>query len=254
MLTTYSPTYKTVPLFLLAAAISFAQAEAAKPTERRQAIGFRVSAFPIGSMSVLGDATSMTTTLAPTYDWQFRTTSRSPALSVGPAIELMLGKRATISAELLFHRLRYDKVTSIRSGSDDPNTNGDERSVTTKTEQTKARLWDVPVMIHYRLGSAGLWSRAYVAGGAAYRSVSKIRTETETVLANAETSNDYTAAVAAQKSTFGAVIGFGFRLIDDFNIKSTPEIRFTRWQNRTFDLDTTRTSLNQLELGIGFTF
>ena len=205
-------------------------------------------------MSVLGDAGAMTTTFTPVYDWNFVTTSRSPAFSVGPALEFAVGRRATITAELLFHRLRYDKVTSIRSGADDPNTGNDERALTTLTERTKARLWDVPVMLHYSLASSGRWSRVYVAGGGAFRTVSKIRTETETLSANAETSKDTRTTPASNRNVFGTVIGLGFRFIDDFNIKSTPEIRFTRWHGRTFDLDTTRSPVNQLEIGVGFTF
>jgi hypothetical protein len=233
---------------------SLSRAETPPAKERKQSIGFRVRALPMGSMSVLGDAGAMTTTFTPVYDWHFQTTSRSPALSVGPALELALGRRATLTAELLFHRLRYDKVTSIYSGADDPNTGNDERARTTVTERTKARLWDIPVMLHYSLASSGRWSRFYVAGGAALRAVSKIRTTTETVNALAEESSDTITAAPSNRNIFGAVIGVGFRFIDDFNIKSTPEIRFTRWHGRTFDLDTTRSPVNQLEIGIGFTF
>lgn len=248
----YRTSYSLASLFLMAASLSSAQTTPSK--ERKQSIGFRVRALPMGSMSVLGDAGSMTTTFTPVYDWHFRTTSRSPALSVGPAVEFALGRRATVTAELLFHRLRYDKVTTIYAGADDPNTGNDERARTTLTERTKARLWDVPVMLHYNLASSGGWSRFYVAGGAALRTVSKIRTTTETVNAVAEKSTDTITAAPSNRNLYGAVIGVGFRFIDDFHIKSTPEIRFTRWRGRTFDLDTTRSPVNQLEIGIGFTF
>jgi hypothetical protein len=252
MRTSYKLSYSLVPFFLITASLSSAQTP--PPKERKQSVGFRVRALPIGAMSVLGDDGAMTTTFTPVYDWHFRTTSRSPALSVGPALEFALGRRVTLSAELLFHRLRYDKVTSIFAGADDPNTGHDERARTTLTERTKARLWDVPVMLHYSLASAGRWSRFYVAGGAALRTVSKIRTTTETVNALAEKSTDTIASAPVNRNVYGAVIGVGFRFIDDFNVKSTPEVRFTRWSGRTFDLDTTRSPVNQLEIGIGFTF
>lgn len=256
MRTTYKRCYPIVPLFFAAAALSSAQTQPADTPqkERKQSIGFRVRGFPIGSMSVLGDAGAMTTTFAPVYDWQFRTTSRSPALGIGPAVEFAIGRRATITAELLFHRLRYDRVTTIVSGADDPNTGNDERAHTTRTERTKARLWDTPVLLHYNLAPSGRLSRFYVAGGAAFRTVSKIRTTTQTVNAYAEESSDTLQAAPSNRNVFGGVIGFGFRFIDDFNIKSTPEIRFTRWRGRMFDLDSTRTPVNQLEIGIGFTF
>lgn len=205
-------------------------------------------------MSSLGDASAMTTTTSPTTDWHFRTTSRSFPLSAGPAVEFRLGGRTTVSAEFLFQRLRYDKVATILTGTDDPNTGNDERSSTTRTEKTKARLWDAPVLVHYRVGSSGALSRFYVAGGASVRSVSTVRTTTETLFANGDKSSSSAAARIAKRNLIGATIGVGFRFIDDFNVKTTPEIRFTRWSGRTFDSDSTRSAVNQLEFGIGFTF
>jgi hypothetical protein len=50
----------------------------------------------------------------------------------------------------------------------------------------------------------------------------------------------------------GATVGVGFRFVDEFNIKVTPEIRYTRWNGMTFAQDSTRSPRNQLEVGIGF--
>jgi hypothetical protein len=50
----------------------------------------------------------------------------------------------------------------------------------------------------------------------------------------------------------GATVGVGFRFVDEFNIKVTPEVRFTRWNGATFNQDSTRSPRNQLEVGIGF--
>jgi hypothetical protein len=250
---------RTYQLILFAACLApvAALAQTAEPTppkERTTSIGFRVRAFPVGSMSSMGDSTAMTTTMSPVYDWQFRTHAPWPTLGIGPAVEIGLGRRATITAEVLYQRLSYDKTTAIFSGGDDPNTANDERTRTTVTENTKARLWDAPVVLHYSVRSHGPWSRMYVAGGGAFRTVSKIRTTHNTIFSNGDTAADSNAATPASRNIFGAVIGVGFRFIDDFNIKSTPEIRFTRWAGRTFDLDTTRSPVNQLEVGIGFTF
>ena len=56
----------------------------------------------------------------------------------------------------------------------------------------------------------------------------------------------------AKRLLIGATVGAGFRFIDEFNIKVTPEIRYTRWNGTTFNQDSTRSPRNQLEVGIGF--
>jgi hypothetical protein len=50
------------------------------------------------------------------------------------------------------------------------------------------------------------------------------------------------------------VAGMGLRLVDDFNIKLSPELRYTRWMGATFDSESTRSRRNQLEVGIALTF
>jgi hypothetical protein len=50
----------------------------------------------------------------------------------------------------------------------------------------------------------------------------------------------------------GGTVGVGLRFIDEFNIKVTPEVRYTRWNGMTMNQDSTRSPRNQLEVGIGF--
>jgi hypothetical protein len=45
----------------------------------------------------------------------------------------------------------------------------------------------------------------------------------------------------------------GFRFVDEFNIKVTPEVRYTRWNGETFNSSSTHSPRNQLEVGIAFT-
>ncbi len=225
------------------------------PRLERLAIGFRIRSFPVRSLSVMANNRIMTTVGSQTpHDWVFNTTSRSPRFGGGPAFEFRLTRRTTLTAELLFDRLRYDKVTDVYSGSDDPATSGDERAHTQRIEATKARLWDVPVMLHHRgLRSSGILSQLYVAGGITARTISRIRTTNKVTNSDGSTSSDERLAQPSRKNLIGAVVGVGFRFIDDFNIKVTPEIRYTRWSGATFALETTRSPKNQLEFGIGFT-
>ena len=51
-----------------------------------------------------------------------------------------------------------------------------------------------------------------------------------------------------------AVVGSGLRFVDDFGIKVEPELRYTRWFGRTFNSESTRSSENQIEVNLAFTF
>ena len=152
-------------------------------------------------------------------------------------------------------RLRYTKVTSIASGTDDPTTTADERTHIFRNEDTRAILWDVPVMVHYRgLSSTGPLSRMYVAAGATGRTIANISTTTVTTFADLSTTTSKAVAQTSKRNLLGAVAGIGFRIVDDFNINWTPEIRYTRWAGSTFGSDSTVSPRNQLEVSLGFTF
>jgi hypothetical protein len=222
----------------------------------RSAIGFRVRLLPLRSLSVMGNRQIMTTTTVArtANDWSFNTTSRSPIAGIGPALELQLGKRTTLTAEVLFDRLSYQKVTDAFSGTDDPTTGSDERSRMTVTESTKARLWDVPVILHHTVSKrAGVLSRLYVSAGITDRIVTTIRTTNDISYSDGTTASNHDKAHAAKSNLLGGVVGIGFRFMDDFNIRVTPEIRYTRWMGNTFGTDSTLSPRNQLEVGLAFT-
>ena len=68
----------------------------------------------------------------------------------------------------------------------------------------------------------------------------------------APSANNQNRAPVDKRTLLGATVGAGFRFVDEFNIKVTPEIRFTRWNGPTFNQDSTLSPRNQLEVGIGF--
>jgi len=224
--------------------------------QERWAYGFRVRAFPFRSLSGLNNRRLLATVTAAktAYDWSYQTTSRSSTLGAGPALEVRLGGRTTATAELIFSHLRYEKATDTYWGVDDPASGHDERSHSNITEKTRARLWDLPLMLHYRgLRSSGALSRLWVAGGVVGRNVSSIRTNNEIKNADGSSTSNRIETQPARRNLLGAAVGVGFRFIDDFNIKVTPEVRYTRWSGAIFSLDSTRSPKNQLEVGIGFT-
>jgi hypothetical protein len=222
----------------------------------KSAIGFRIRMLPVRSLSVMGNHETMATTTAnkTVYDWNFNTTSRSPMAGIGPAFEFELGKRTTVTAEVLYDRLSYQKVTNTYSGSDDPTTGNDERSRLTITENTKARLFDVPLLVHHSpFRRPGVWSHLYFSAGVTDRILTTIRTSNSITYADGTAGANWDRAQASKSNLLGAVVGVGFRFIDDFNIKVTPEIRYTRWAGGTFGTDSTQSPRNQIEIGLAFT-
>ncbi len=218
------------------------------------AIGFRVRTLPARQFSVMNNGQVMTTATISkvNYDTIFNTTTHSFLLGGGLAIEAPLSRRTLLTADVIFNRLRYTKVTDVFSGTDDPTTSADERSHKTTTETSKARLFDLPVLVHRNLRSSGVLSRLYLSGGATARLASSVRTTNNITNADATTANNQITAQVAKRMLVGATVGAGFRFVDEFNIKVTPEVRFTRWNGATFNQDSTRSPRNQLEVGIGF--
>jgi len=224
---------------------------------KRMSLGLRVRELPADGFGVMGKSQYQTTTVAAktAYDWQYNTTDRSPQVGVGMALEYILGPRATLTGEVMFHRLRYDQVTDTYWGTDDATTSTDERSRITRTEHTKARVWDLPVMLHYGgFRRKGPVSRLYLGAGAAYRIVTNIRTENDISYSNGDSAVNYYQAQPSHRQTVGAVAGIGFRFVDEYNIKLTPEVRYTRWLRPLFSLDSTQSPKNQIEVGLGLTF
>ncbi len=227
-----------------------------EPPPRRWSIGFRVRTLPVRSFSVMDNGHAMnTTTIAKTvYDTNYNTTSKSFILGGGLAFEAPLSQHLVLSAEVIFNRLRYQKTTDTYWGTDDPTTSNDERSHKNVTEDTKARLFDVPLLLHYgNLRPSGWASHLYLSAGATARNASSVRTTDNITNADGTAANDQIRALIARRTLIGATVGVGFRFIDEFNIKVTPEVRYTRWNGATFNQDSTQSPRNQLEVGIGFT-
>lgn len=221
----------------------------------RFAFGLRLRTLPFERLSVMREGIAMQTTFAgaTAYDFNASTTSKSAVVGGGLAVELRLARRLRLTGELLFHRLRYNSTTATYWGKDDPATGNDDRTQSSVSEQTKGRLWDVPLLVHYRgLRASGPLSYVWVGAGVAGRTVSAIRTKAEIKRPDGSSTVEYTAATPSRRTLAGVVVAVGLRFVDDLNIKVTPEIRFTRWSGATFSSFTTRSPRNQLEFGVSF--
>jgi hypothetical protein len=243
-------------IFIGAAACAVAQipeTPPARPEPRRLFLGFRVRGF---ESNVLGGRTVNTENATAKTSQIFTTDTSARQLSVGPTVEMRIRGKLSISGEAFYHRPSYRKVTRSYTGTDDPSTSTDERTLkSTVTETTKATYWDFPVVLRYRgLKRAGLLSHAFVEGGWALRTVSSIATGNETVFSDGTTGYNENRAQPAVRNLRGMVGGAGFRFVDAFGVKVTPQARYTYWSGESFQADSTRSRRNQFEIGIGLSF
>jgi hypothetical protein len=222
--------------------------------QQKLAIGFRVRTLPFRSFSVMnnGEVLKTNTVSKVNYDLNYDTVSHSFMLGGGLTLEGWISRRTLVTADLLFNRLQYAKTTNMYWGVDDPTTAADERSHQTTTESTKARLFDLPVLVQRNVRSSGFLSHVFLAAGPSARLVSTVHTTTNITYADATLGNNTTPAPVTKRLLVGGTVGVGLRFVDEFNIKVTPEVRYTRWNGMTFNQDSTRSPRNQLEVGIGF--
>jgi len=226
--------------------------------QKRFSFGIRGRDFPIKEFSAMGPKTIQTTTYAPQpapKDWLFSTATKSPFWGAGVAGEFYGSERWTISAEVLYNRVAYIEQTVVYWGVDNPATTFDEREHEFFTENTKGDLFDLPVLFHYRPVRPGnRFSKLYVSAGPTFRYAAHISSFLTTISPSDITTTNSQVVAPSERLLVGGTIGVGFRVVDDFNIKTTPEIRYTRWGGSTFSNQSTVSPRNQLEVGIAFTF
>jgi hypothetical protein len=221
---------------------------------RRFSFGFLVSGYPL---DVIEDRKleRSDTTGSVAKSWTYTTTSSSSRAAPGLRIEFALRPRLTLGVEAIHHPAGYKKVTDFYQGTDDPNTTADERTKTTFTETSKATFWDIPLTLRYHgLRRSGLLSKAFVCGGAALRTVANVRTTNEVDYPDGSNSYDEIPTLPDKRNVVGTVLGVGLRFTDDFNIKVTPEVRYTHWFGSNFNSDSTLIRKQQIEVGLGLTF
>jgi hypothetical protein len=227
------------------------------PKPKHFSFGIIARDFPIKNFSAMGNKSISTTTFAPPpepKDWNWVTATKSPFWGAGLAMEYFGGERWTITANAIYNRIAYSMQTDVYWGTDNPATTFDEREHEFFTEDTKAYVLDVPVLLHYRPIHSGTFTRLYVSAGPTIRYCAHVSSFLTTISPSDITTTNSQVVDPSKRTLVGGTIGIGFRVVDDFNIKTTPEIRYTRWAGSTFANASTVSPRNQLEVGIAFTF
>lgn len=225
---------------------AFSSDPADKPF-RRISYGFRIRAFTSNGFD---DRTLQLSDTKANTSQAISTTTTSSRFRLGPTFDLNLSRKLSVQAEAYFQGLQYTTETKNYTG-----TSTDTGTLkSTVTERTKTSFWDVPVLLRYKgLTEHRFLSQTIIEGGFSLRSLTRIRTGTETL--NADSTTAYNEIPAAgNRLVRGAVAGIGFQFVDGYNIKTTPEIRYTHWFGTTFQSPSSSARTGQLELGLSFSF
>jgi len=210
---------------------------------RRFSFGFRVAGYPFNPLHNKTENFTTTQTIPATY--QISTANNYLKVGFGPSVEFAVTRRFTLVGELFYHRLNYTETTQISQGTNN----------TGITENTRNAFWDVPLQLRFHgLRDEGVLAHIYFNAGGAFRDATNIKSNIVTNNADGTTTTSNTPVKPSAKYLPGAVVGTGLRFVDDFGIKVEPELRYTRWFGRTFASDSTRSSENQIEVSLAFTF
>jgi hypothetical protein len=239
-------------------------AQTAQPAPRMLKNPVYVRRFSVGPVLTVDPLTAMTknsvnpVTTTPPVDPLYTSSDVTHRLGFGVTAQVAISERFALTGDFLVRRIGYTLNSDIYTGVDDPTTVEDERTYTVKNENTRARLYDIPVLVrYYAKDRHESGSRAFFELGGAMRRLSHISTYTDSSVNFAATvCCGHTPADYNSSTVRGAVAGFGVQAIDPIGIRVVPEVRYTRWFNEPFHTAVTglRTRRNQVEAMISLTF
>lgn len=219
---------------------------------RRFSAGATLSILPL---PIVKGRTSAVSTTTPPVDALYTTTAKSQWLGWGGQIQLAVTNHFAVNAAFLTYRPGYIMDSDVYEGALVPNL-PDTRRHTVTHEDTRARFYDVPVVVRWYNKDRHLSGpRFFAEGGASIRRVTGIRTSVSTSInESTPTCCDNTAVTPTRRNVRGIVAGLGFQLIDPIGIRVVPEVRYTRWNGTIFNSNSTATQRNQIEAMISLTF
>lgn len=223
-----------------------------EPYIRRFTIGGNASFLILGLIKGGDQSESIS---SPPLQIDSKNENKGTLFGGGVTVQFFLTDRYAINADLQLRRPRYKLSTTFFEGVDNPNTIGDDRTATFYTEDTRARYWDLPLLVR-RYNESRFEDRRkwFYEAGPVVRRVTGIRSSTEKEFKNVKTCCDETPATPAHRNIFGAVAGVGLVIKDDFGIKLTPEFRYTRWFGGIFNNRAAQSRRDQYEIIFSITF
>ena len=226
----------------------------AAKSERRFSGGATLSV--LGLTLIKGETSTVNNTAE--ISTQYQTQGASERIGYGLTLQGRITQHFYVDVSGLLRRMGYQLTTTVSTtttnvlnGVTFPST-----STTSTHEDTRSRLIDVPLLVrYYGTGKRPNSARWFLEAGGSWRLANDIRTSLDSTDASGiVTCCTYTPTVPQHRSSIGMVAGAGIQFTDEFGIKVTPEVRYTRWVNPIFDNLTTKTQANQVEAGFSLTF
>ena len=169
-------------------------------------------------------------------------------------LQYAVNERWAIAVNPTYRKMGLHAFIQRYEGIDNSSTILDERARFDINEDTTARLFEIPILARYytkdRHEGGGRW---FFEAGPLFRLTQKVRTERDTVPPTGGRIKD-NIPLEFRKNSYGAVIGIGGQLIDDFGIRAIPEVRYGYWLTRPFDDIHGRTRKSQLEFVFTLSF
>lgn len=219
--------------------------------ERRFHFGARARFIPLNILRK-GEVTTISEN--PAIEWEAKLDRKVPILGYGLTAEYQVTTSFGVAVDLLFHQVRYEMLNNIRLGVRNPNSSIDTRPVVQIREKTRAQFFDLPVIVRWRpTDEYGDPARWFLGLGPTVRQARNVRTSNEQTQPRID--NPINTNVAPfNKHIYGATVAAGITAKDDFGIRITPEVRYTRWVGQNFSNFAARTNRHQLQVLIGITF
>lgn len=221
---------------------------------RRFSAGVTLSVLGLPSMR---KDTAFVFTELPPVDAVYNTEDISRRVGFGFNVQGAVSERVAVNAGVFIRpNIGYRRFSDIFEGTDNVNTEEDERTHINRREETRFRYYDFPVTLRYygkdRHDPGPRW---FVEVGGALRRVARVRTSIDQQVDDEDMECcDTTPATPARRTIRGVVAGFGVQVIDPVGVRVVPQVRFTRWGADTFEQPSTFTQRNQVEAMISLTF
>lgn len=217
---------------------------------RRFSLGVGLSVMVLDTLK--NGTLSRSVTSPPTVG-NYATTVQPYRIGYGGIGQVLITNRFAATIGFFMRRVAYTRDSEVFSGTDSPLTAADERRFASVFEDTRARFYDIPVTVRFfgkdRQKAGGRW---FVEVGGVLRKVSNVKSNVITTLGATEPT--CCKPTTPKQNVRGLVGGFGGQLIDQFGIRVTPSVRYTRWLGESFNSFSTISKRNQIEaiITIGF--
>jgi hypothetical protein len=221
---------------------------------RRISVGATLSVQGLGIMK----GGSSTVATASNVNTGYTSTNASERLGYGVTAQVGVTDHFAVAFGAFLRRIGYQLTTSVATTTNVLEGSTVVPTVTTTSthEDTRGSLIDIPIMLRYFKKSRHTpGARWFVEGGGAWREVRNIRSAVDATDASGVlTCCTFTPTPATNHTVRGLIAGAGIQLIDPLGIRVVPEVRYTRWTNEIFNINSAHMQRNQVEVAITLSF